>query len=144
VERTRAQINYFERATAFVPSAGVDLPRRAQLISLSCIRSKEMHVKAQLDFTESFSFTRHSFYLSKSGSAIRFLERRARSLVRKKVTFANSGRTGICKRSTGLYWKLLFHWHSFYLSIYALPFKRATSGGLYQECDNRCCDKKAQ
>ena len=33
----------------------------------------------------------------------------ARSLVRKrkKVTFANSGSTGICKRSTGLYWKLL-------------------------------------
>jgi hypothetical protein len=33
----------------------------------------------------------------------------ARSLVRKKVTFANSGRTGICKRSTGLYWKQLYH-----------------------------------
>jgi hypothetical protein len=41
---------------------------------------------------------------------------RKRSLVRKKVMFANSGSTGICKRSTGLYWKLLFLWHSFYLS----------------------------
>jgi len=59
-----------------------------------------MHVNAQPNFTASNSITWHSFYLSKSRSAIRFFSRRARSLVRKKVMFANSGSTGICKRLT--------------------------------------------
>jgi hypothetical protein len=47
-------------------------PEQRWLYSLPVNR---MHVNAQPDFTESFSFTWHSFYLSKSGSAIRFLER---------------------------------------------------------------------
>jgi len=119
VERTRAQINYLERATAFVPSAGVDLPRNTQLISFHIVDMhpvNRMHVNAQPDFTGSFSFTWHSFYLSKSGSTIRFLERRARSLVRKKLRLQIPVEPEFAKAQPDFTRSFFFTWHSFYLS----------------------------